>query len=195
MLPPPPRPRSHEPSFHLWVTRALSCLQDCFASWRGCSWCPMVLKRVLLRKPLPEHKQLANCYRPLPAPFLFLKKNLFIFGCSGSSLLPGLFSSRSERGPLSSCGVWASDRHGFSCCGAPALGTEASVVEARRPKCSGSGFCGAGLSRPTACRIFLGLGSNPCLLLWQADSLPPRLLPFQHFLMPVSPMECKTLWR
>ena len=48
---------------------------------------------------------------------------LFISGCAGSSRLLGL---------LSSCGVWASLGGGFSCCGALALGAQASVVVALR---------------------------------------------------------------
>ena len=34
---------------------------------------------------------------------IIFKKFLFIFGCTGSSLLRGLFSSCSEQGLLSSC--------------------------------------------------------------------------------------------
>ena len=49
-----------------------------------------------------------------------LKKNLFI-GCAGSLLLCGLFSSCTERGLLSSCGVQASQRGDFCCCRAQAL--------------------------------------------------------------------------
>ena len=45
----------------------------------------------------------------------------FIFGCAASSLPCGIFSTCSEQGPLSSCGVWASCCSGFSCCGAQAL--------------------------------------------------------------------------
>ena len=45
----------------------------------------------------------------------FLKIILFIFGCAGSSLLRGLFSSCGEEGLLSSCGVRASRCSGFSC--------------------------------------------------------------------------------
>ena len=48
------------------------------------------------------------------------------------------------------CGVWASDCGGFSCCGAWALGTRASVVVAHRLSCS------------AACGIFPAQGSNPC---------------------------------
>ena len=40
--------------------------------------------------------------------------NLFIFGCAGSSLLHGLFSSCGERGLLSSCPARASPCSGFS---------------------------------------------------------------------------------
>ena len=46
---------------------------------------------------------------------------LFIFGCTGSSLLHGFFSSRGEQGLLSSA-VQASPCGGFSCCRARALG-------------------------------------------------------------------------
>ena len=45
----------------------------------------------------------------------FLKIILFIFGCAGSSLLRGLFSSCGEEGLLSSCGVQVSRCSGFSC--------------------------------------------------------------------------------
>ena len=42
----------------------------------------------------------------LNAVVFFKKKFLFsLFGCAGSSLLPGPFSSRGELGPLSSRGV------------------------------------------------------------------------------------------
>ena len=37
--------------------------------------------------------------------FKILKITLFIFGCDGSSLPCGLFSSCGKQGPLSSCGV------------------------------------------------------------------------------------------
>ena len=46
-------------------------------------------------------------------------KNIFIFGCAGSSLLCGLFSSS---GGYSSCDAWASHCDGFSSC--RALGRE-----------------------------------------------------------------------
>ena len=69
---------------------------------------------------------------------------LFIFGCTGSSLLLGLFSS---------CGAWASSCSGFSCCGAQALGLvgvgAGSVVVVYRLSCS------------AARGIFLDQGLNP----------------------------------
>ena len=53
---------------------------------------------------------------------LFIKLiNVFIYGCAGSSLLLGLFSSCNEQGFLSSCGAQVYHCGGFSCCGARAL--------------------------------------------------------------------------
>ena len=62
-----------------------------------------------------------------------------LFGCDGSLLLLGIFSSCGKWGLLSSCSAWASHCGGFSCCGAQALGCKdfsshgawASVAEAR----------------------------------------------------------------
>ena len=47
---------------------------------------------------------------------------MFIFGCVGSSLLLGLFSSYSEQGLLTSCSAQASDCNGFPCGRAQAVG-------------------------------------------------------------------------
>ena len=59
---------------------------------------------------------------------------LLIFGCAGSLLLHGLFSSYGERGLLSSCGVQASRCHGFSCFAAWAHGhTGFSHCDTRAP--------------------------------------------------------------
>jgi len=60
------------------------------------------------------------------------------FGCAGSPLLQGLFSSCSKQGLLSSCSARAS--RCFSCCGTRALGRVGSVVEAQGLSCSAS--CG-----------------------------------------------------
>ena len=62
---------------------------------------------------------------PLLSCFSFLKNNfiyLFIFGCTGSSLLQRLFSSCRERGLLFSCYMRASHCSGFSFCRVRALG-------------------------------------------------------------------------
>ena len=85
---------------------------------------------------------------------------VFIFGCAGSLLLPGFFSSWGEQRLLSGCGAWISHCSGVSCCWAWALGCMDSVVVAHRLSCS------------AACGILLDQGSNLCLLHWQADSLP-----------------------
>ena len=51
---------------------------------------------------------------------VFFKKiiYLFVFDCTWTWLLRGLFSSCGEQGLLSSCGVQASHCGGLSCCGA-----------------------------------------------------------------------------
>ena len=53
---------------------------------------------------------------------------LFIFGCAGSSLLCGLFSSGGRQGLLSSHSAQVSLCSGLSCWRAQAVGTWASVV-------------------------------------------------------------------
>ena len=62
------------------------------------------------------HSYLHNCL------FCTLFFYSLIFGCSGSLVLCGLFSSCREQRLLSSHTAWASHRSGFSCCGAQALG-------------------------------------------------------------------------
>ena len=82
--------------------------------------------------------------------------HLFIFGCAGSSLLHGLFSSCNEQGLLFSYSAQASRllwwllllRRMGSRAG------QASVVIAHGPSCS------------VICGIFLDQGSNPCPLHW-----------------------------
>ena len=72
--------------------------------------------------------------KPLFVNFFLIIFSLVCFGYTGSSLW--LFSSCSEWGPLSSCGVWASHCGGLSRCGTQALGTLASVVVAHGHSCS-----------------------------------------------------------
>ena len=54
---------------------------------------------------------------------------------------------------FSSCNAWASHCDSLSCCGAQALGTQASVVSTH-----GLSSCGTGLSCPMAYGIFLDQG-------------------------------------
>ena len=63
---------------------------------------------------------------------------LFIFGCVGSSLLRVGFPQLRRVGATLCCGAQASYCHGFSCCGARALGARASVVASHRLSSCGS---------------------------------------------------------
>ena len=65
--------------------------------------------------------------RPILLPsrdcsFLYKYIYVFVFDCTESSLLHGLFCSCREQGLLSSCVTWASHCCGFSYCRAQALG-------------------------------------------------------------------------
>ena len=63
---------------------------------------------------------------------------LFIYlGCFGSSLLHVGFLQLWRAGPTRPCGVRASHCGGFSCCGALALGAQASVVVVHRLRICG----------------------------------------------------------
>ena len=89
-----------------------------------------------------------SIYSCLKNKFIYL----FIFGCTGSSLLRVGFSLVAVSGGYSSLRCI-----GFSCSGARAPGAWASVVVVH------------GLSCSAACGIFPDQGSNPCSLHWQAD--------------------------
>ena len=93
-----------------------------------------------------------------------LKKYFYLLiGCDGSSLLHRLFSSCREQ--TFHCGGFSCEAQslgfsGFSDCGFHAL----------EQMLNGCGT--QGLSCSMACEILWDQGSNPCLLNWQADSLP-----------------------
>ena len=99
--------------------------------------------------------------------FLSLFNNLiYLFGCAGSSLLQGLFSSYLRvffswwcagflLQQLLLLGSVVSRTSGLQ-----QLWYVGSVVEVHGHNC------------PSTCGIFPDQGSNPCLLHWQADSLP-----------------------
>ena len=62
-----------------------------------------------------------------------LKKNFFLESCLffaglGLCCCTQALSSWSDRGLLCSCGAWTSPRCSFSCCGAQALGAQASAM-------------------------------------------------------------------
>ena len=88
---------------------------------------------------------------------------LFIFGCIGSSLLRVGFSLVVASGGYS--WLWCS---GFSCCGARALGAQASVVAVR-----GLSSCG---SRALECRLS-SCGARTSLLHSMWDLPGPGLEP------------------
>ena len=90
----------------------------------------------------------------------------------GLLLLHAGFSLAVASRGYSSLRCMASHCGGFSCCGARALGTQASVVVARGLQSAGSVVVAHGPSRSTACGILTDQGSNPCPLHWQADSQP-----------------------
>ena len=83
---------------------------------------------------------------------MFKNNFIYLFGCAGSSRLLRLFSNCGEQKLLSGCGVQASHCSGFSCC-------ETQTLKHR-------------LRGSKARGIFLDQGLTPCLLHWQADSLP-----------------------
>ena len=96
---------------------------------------------------------------------------LFTFGCAGSSLQHRLFLVAVSEG-YTNCGAQASHCRSSSCCEARTLGVRglsrfrSQVLEHRLSNRNGR------LSCSRACGIFPDQGSNPCLLHWQADSLP-----------------------
>ena len=73
---------------------------------------------------------------------------LFVFGCTGSSLL----------------------LVGYSLVVVHRLIYVISPVAEHGLQSLGSRVVACGLSYPTACGVFLDQGSNPCLLHWQMDS-------------------------
>ena len=94
--------------------------------------------------------------------YLFLAMPVFVAVC-GLSLV-------TENGVLSSCGARVSHCSGFSCWGAQALGTQASVALAPGLWSTGSIAPEHGLSCSAACVIFPDQGSNLCTLHFKEDS-------------------------
>ena len=96
---------------------------------------------------------------------------LFIFGCTGFSLLRGLFFSCGKQGLLSSYGGWAAHCGGFSCCrGLPdsAVGKE-SACNAGDPSST------PGLGRSAGERIGYPLQYSWASLVAQLVKNPPAV--------------------
>ena len=104
--------------------------------------------------------------------FSFFFNIKFLGGCVGSLLLLRLSFSFCKGGLISICGVRA------SCCRVSLVvehglqSARASGAAAPRLQSRGSAVVAHGLSCFTSCGIFLDQGLNPCLQLWQADTLP-----------------------
>ena len=99
----------------------------------------------------------------------------FFFGCVGSLLLLGLFSSCSEQGLLSRGGVQAPNFGSFSCRGARALGCAGFSPYGSWAQWwwfPGSTAVARGLSCFAVCGILPDQGLKPCPLHGQVDSLP-----------------------
>ena len=95
----------------------------------------------------------------------FLKFNYLTSVCAGSPLLCGLLSNHSDQGLLS---VWV----GFSWQWPLLFLNVGSRAQGLNSCSKWALVVASGLSCCMACEVFLDPGSDPCLLHWQADSLP-----------------------
>ena len=104
--------------------------------------------------------------------FIFIYLNTFylFMAVLGLRFCARAFSSCGKWGPLFIAVRGASHCSGFSCCGAPVLVAQASVVVACGLYSTGSVVVAHGLNYSEARGIFPDQGSNPCPLHWQADS-------------------------
>ena len=89
---------------------------------------------ITLRHQLLTYGQVSSIHSPASSPFVcyyyFILFYLFILGCVGSLLLHAGFLQLGQAGATLPCAAWASHCSGFSCHGAQAVGTRASVVVA-----------------------------------------------------------------
>ena len=112
-----------------------------------------------------ENRKKTERILPSGNSHFILKNNRVCLAVLGLRCCAPAFSSCSEQGLPSRCGVRPSRCRGFSCC-------RALVVEAARLESTGSGVMVHGLSCSAAHGIFPDQGANLCLLHWQVDSLP-----------------------
>ena len=106
------------------------------------------------------------CNFECPVSYMFLVY-FILFMCLGLGLVlvaAGAFLYWRRGGLLSSCGVWASHRGGFSVAEHGLKGAWASVVSASWLQSTGSRAAVHVLSCSAACGIFPDQGLNPCLL-------------------------------
>ena len=123
---------------------------------------------------MPSKTQVLKKKSLCPAIFFCVLKIEFIFGCAGSSLLHGLFSS---------CRAQAFHCGGFSYCRAGLQGVWAQQLVLRGPRAQAQQLWHTGLD---ALRQVVSsqIRIEPCLLLWKVGSLSLSLqgsLP-RHFL-------------
>ena len=106
--------------------------------------------------------------------FFFLIILFFISGGHGSSLLCLAFLQLWRAGATLRHGSWASHPGSFSCTGSKASGVSARGLNSYHSQTPGYRLhiVAHRLRCSPACGIFLGQGSNPCLLHQQSDSLP-----------------------
>ena len=118
----------------------------------------------------------------LVSTFFFFNKFILFLAVLGPRCCTRTFFQLRRAGATLCCGAWVSHCGGFSLwsTGSRHVG---SVVVARELQSAGSVVVAHGLSCSAACGIFLGQGSNPCPLHWQADSLPLRHQESPQFLL------------
>ena len=120
-----------------------------------------------------------SCYfvtLPFLADFFKIINWFYFWLCWVFIAVHGLSLDTMNRATLH-CNVWASHCGNFYCCGAQALGPQASIVAACGFWGAGSVVVAHGLSCSAACGIFLGQGSNPCspaLAGGFLSNVPPR---------------------
>ena len=101
----------------------------------------------------------------------------FFFCCVGSLLVGTGFLQLQRAGATLCCGAWASHCSGFSCCGARALGTQASVVVASGLRsCSVRVLGCTGFSRCGSQAQYLSLAGcrTQAQQLWHMGLIAPR---------------------
>ena len=139
----------------------------------------MMKMAAFLDSNLPEQKRfpdhcVTEALQGLPLCFMYLFLVAWVLVAE-----QGLSLAVNKWGLISSCSTQASHCGCFSYCSVWALENRVSVAVVQGSvavvpglESTGSIVVAYGLSCPKGCGIFPDQGSNPCLLHWQADSLP-----------------------